>query len=441
MNRTISADRGAQAAKPGTNDERIDYAVKGECGLRLRVSARKDGGVNKIWSLLYTRKSDNKKCRLTLGEYPAMSLAEARQVAGRHRNAVREGADPAQTRREEKKADTFVDLAGEWLTRHAKLKKRSWREDERMLNHDILPVIGAMKIEMVKTADIVTVVDAVADRGASYQANRVLVLVRTIFNWGFKRGKVEVNPAARVEKPGSETGRMRALSPDEVRQFWLGLDQVSLSPQMRIVFRLSLLLGQRLNELVLARKSEFDLEARRWDIPGTRAMPRGRKDSGAKNKRNHPLPLSDHAVSLLHEAFVLSGDSEWLFPSPVHENEPVGFTAAPRAWGRVRRELGLDDVQARDLRRSFATVAGWCGFLNAQIGLVLNHVWSAENQTAAAIEKHGQQKITTVYNRAEYLPEKRAVIEAVGERVLAFIEGDDVEANIMQQGERLEDQN
>ena len=70
MAKVLSTDRGAASSKPGAGGGRVDYAVKGEHGLRLRVTGDKRGGVSRIWSLLYTRKSDNKKCRLTLGEVP-----------------------------------------------------------------------------------------------------------------------------------------------------------------------------------------------------------------------------------------------------------------------------------------------------------------------------------------------------------------------------------
>ncbi len=233
---------------------------------------------------------------------------------------------------------------------------------------------------------------------------------------------MESNPAARVVKPTEEEERERALSITEVRRYWLRLNDTNLSQPMRIIFRLSLLLGQRLNELALARKSEFDLDGRRWDIPGKRAMPNGRKESGAKNKRDHPLPLSDLAVTYLREAFALAGDSEWLFPSPTNDG-PIGNAAASRAWGRIRGQLGMSDLQARDLRRSFATIAGGCGFLNAEIGLVLNHIQPQELHEKAGPKKKTilrENSVTATYNRAEYIPEKRKIIEAVEQRILEF---------------------
>jgi integrase len=404
----ITSDRGVKAAKPATDGSRRDYSVEGSPGLQLRVTTNA-----KLWSLIYRRPADGKQVRHFIGEYPAVGLADAKTVASEIRTSVKRGADPAADRREEKNAFTFEKFADRWLKRHAQVRKRSWREDERMLKHDVYPAIGAMRAAKVTRTAIVKLIDGISDRGAPYQANRVLVLVRTIFNWGIKRGDVPVNPAASIEKPGQETKRTRALNEEEVRQFWIALDRATLSDPMRIIIRLSLLLGQRLNELALARKIEFDLAAKCWNIPGTREMPDtnkgSRKESGAKNKRNHPLPLSGKAVELLHNALEWSGESEWLFPSPTGKG-PIGDKAASRAWGRARDAIAFGDLQARDLRRSFATIAGSLGFNDFDIGLVLNH----------ATARGG---ITSIYNRAEYLPEKAQVIEAVERRLFEIVEG------------------
>lgn len=429
---SISTDRGAISAKPRSNGERAEFAIKGEHGLRLRVSADRQGNVSKMWSLLYTRKTDGKKCRVTLGEYPAMGIAEARQIAGRTRNQVRDGTDPAAERRSDKRAPTFEGLADEWLTRHAKAKKRSWREDERMLRHDLFPAFGDMKADKVTKADVLRLVDKIHDRGSPYQANRVLVLARTIYNWGMKRDMASRNPAALIDKPGQEVERTRVLDANEIHRFWVGLDSAPMTPALRIALKLSLLLGQRLNELALARKSEFDLRARLWTVPGQRIMPDGRQESGAKNKRDHGLPLTNEAIRLIEEAFELAGPGEWVFPGkatgkrieeaaePAGSDEepstldtaaraPIGEGAISRAWGRSRAAMGLADVHAHDLRRTFATVAGGCGVRDFEIGLVLNHRGVRASVTGK------------VYNQADYLPEKQEVLEKVARRLKEII--------------------
>jgi integrase len=395
MAKVLSSDRGAASSKPGAGGARVDYAIKGERGLRLRVTGDKRGGVSRVWSLLYTRKSDSKKCRLTLGEYPALSLSEACHLASRHRNEAWEGKDPAAERRKAKEALTFERLALLWLERHAKVKKRSWAEDERMMRTNLLPTLGAKKAESIAKSDVVATIHKIMDRGACYQANRNLALLRTIFNWAIDHDLVETNPALRIPRPAEEIERMRVLSEAEIRQFFAMIGSAPMTRPVQIALELALLTGARISEILEARKSEFDLTQSLWTIPGRRPLPRVKKlEGGTKNKLDHVLPLGDLTRTRIEEAFVFSKDSEWLFPSPKGAGfEPVGDKAASRAWRRVRSGLGLDDIHVHDFRRTYGTVAGSLGYNDFEVGICLNH-------------KTARGKVTSIYNRFQYLPEK-----------------------------------
>jgi len=409
--KSLSTDRGAASAKPGPAGARIDYVVKGERGLRLRVTGDKAGNVTRIWSLLYTRKSDSKKCRLTLGEYPVLSLAEACRLAGRHRSDARDGKDPAGERREAKQALTFETLAERWLERHAKIKKRSWQEDERMLRSNLLPALGAMKAEAITKSDVLRVIHGIMDRGASYQANRNLALVRTVFNWGLDHDLITVNPALRIPMPAEEVQRTRVLSGDEIRRVWSNLKSFPVTRPVQIALALALVTGARIDEVAASRKSEFDLAERLWTIPGGRPLPRKNKpEGGTKNKLDHLLPLSGLAVGLLEQAFVLSPSSEWTFPSPRGAgSHPIGEKAASRAWGRARGAIGLNDVHVHDFRRTYGTIAGSLGYNDFEVGICLNH-------------KTARGKVTSIYNRFEYLPEKRQLVTDVETYMVDIIE-------------------
>lgn len=408
MPATISSDRGASSSKPGPGGERVDYTVKGERGLRLRVTADKAGAITRIWSLLYTRMSDGKKCRLTLGEYPAMTLAEACRRAGRLRNEARDGKDPAAERREAKQALTFEGLAESWLERHAKLKKRSWREDARNLRLNVLPAIGRMKAEAVTKADVLRLLHAIADRGATTQANRNLALVRAIYNWGLDHDLVPHNPALRIPAPCEEIERKRVLSDREIARFWTGLTASRSTRPVQLALCLSLLTGVRINEIAQARKSEFDLALGLWLIPGRRPLPGDKREGGTKNKRDHALPLSALAISLLHEAFQLAGPSEWVFPGRRNQGHPLGEKVATRAWARSRQAMDLDDVRVHDFRRTFGTIAGSCGHDDFRIGLYLNHTT-------------GRSEVTSIYNRCPYQTEKQQIADDVSACLLKII--------------------
>jgi integrase len=426
---SLRTDRGCAAARPAEDGGRIDYMIDGAPGLRLRVSRDRRGQISRKWSLLYTPRGGGGKARIVLGAYPAVSLKAARAAALQQRGQIISGEDPAADVRSEKASDTFKQLAERWLTRHAKVKKRSWREDERMLKHDVYPELGDKKAGKVATADITAIVDAIMDRGSPYQANRVQVLLNTIFEWGKRRRSVKENPAADLDKPAEELKRKRFLSKAELPMFWHGLSAAPVTEGLQIALKLALLTGQRINELGLARQSEFDFTTHIWVVPGRREMPNGRKESGQKNGDDHYLPLTKEVEALLRRAIELSEGSEWLFPSPRpargrHEGEPppIGETAISRAYRRSRGRLGLPedaakdvksllaDTRPHDLRRTWSTIAGdELGYDDFEIGLVLNHKTSRGSVTGS------------VYNQARYMKQKRRIMERVEKVILASI--------------------
>ncbi len=169
----LSTDVSCRAAKPGPDGSQIDYTIKGERGLRLRVSANRHGHVVKSWSLLYWRVGDgkSKRCRVHLGSYPSTSLAQARAEARRRHGEIMSGADPAAKARLAKEAPTFGEMASQWLEVYAKQRRKSWRESERILNHDILPRLGNLKADDITKRNVSAAVGAVMARGSPI-ANR-----------------------------------------------------------------------------------------------------------------------------------------------------------------------------------------------------------------------------------------------------------------------------
>jgi hypothetical protein len=139
----------------------------------------------KTWFVMY--RSESRLRRLTLGAYPDLSLAEARKQAAEARHTVAQGDDPAARKHELRRAPTFANIASQYLAMHAKVHKRKWRVDARMLNLDILPPWGHRKAYDIKRRDVIALLDSIVERGAPIQANRTLALVRKIFNWAISR--------------------------------------------------------------------------------------------------------------------------------------------------------------------------------------------------------------------------------------------------------------
>ena len=152
--------RAADAIRRPTSGQ-VDYWDAYNAGFGFRVSA----GGRRSWVLMY--RHSNVKRRLTLGTYPALSLADAREQAGRALRAVQyDGADPAAHKRADRAAETFEELAQEYLERHAKREKRSWRKDLQILEKDVLPRFGKRKAKDITRRDIIAMLDNIVERGA-----------------------------------------------------------------------------------------------------------------------------------------------------------------------------------------------------------------------------------------------------------------------------------
>lgn len=353
-------------------------------------------------SFFYVYQFQGKNRRLTLGTYPDVTLAEARGKHAEARKKFEQGLDPAaedqQAKTEHRAAPTVAELAGEYLEKWAKPRKRSWQEDERILNKDVIPVWGQRKAKDITRRDVVTLLDGIVERGAPIVANRTLALVRRMFNFAMERSIIDASPCAAVRAPAPENQRDRVLTEDEIKALWGNLDKASMSEGTRLVLMLQLLTAQRCGEVVGAAWAEFDISAGWWTITAEQA----------KNKLAHRVPLSSQALTLLERVKECSGESPWLFPSP-RGDDHMDETAIGHAVRRNLEVLGTGPFVPHDLRRTVASgMTGWLGINRLIVSKLLNHV---------------ERGITAVYDRASYDREKREALEAWGRRVEEIVTG------------------
>jgi site-specific recombinase XerD len=155
--------------------------------------------------------------RLTLGTFPALSLADARSRAATARHTIAQGDDPATTKQQTRAAATVSDLAAQYLELYAKVHKKSWRDDDRLLRTEVLPQWGRRKAADIQRRDVLALLDHLVERGAPIQANCVLALIRKLCNWAISRDLLTGNPCLQVTGPGKEHARDRVLTRDELR--------------------------------------------------------------------------------------------------------------------------------------------------------------------------------------------------------------------------------
>ena len=379
--------RSIEAIKPPATGQKDhwDAALPG-FGLRVSAAGRKS------WVVMY--RHAGVKRRLTLGTYPALPLASAREKAADALRSVAHGADPAASKKADRKAETFAELAEEYMERHAKPKKRSWRKDDAAIQRDLKPHFGRVKASAVTRRDVLKLLDDIRERGAPIQANRTLAILRKIYNWGIGQEIVERNPCFGVERPSSENRRQRVLTDDEIRAVWAAFE--GETQRMAGMFKLRLLTAQRGGEVSHMRWPDIDMASAWWTIP----------PQYSKNALAHRVPLSLTALEIVREMQDRAGGFEWVFPSPGFKGPT---TVLWKAVERIRKRSGVDFVP-HDLRRTAASrMTGDLGISRLVVSKVLNHVESG---------------VTAVYDRHSYDPEKRHALDAWGGRLEEIIAGE-----------------
>ncbi len=352
----------------------------GALGVRVSEST-------KTFVYMYWR--DGKAKMMTVGRYPIMSLSEAHKAVGDAMLDLERGGDPAEKQvaeNERKKVATTVsDLATEYLEKHAKPLKKTWKEDERILNHDVLPVLGRRRIEDVRRREVVQLLDGIVARGSPIAANRCLAVTRKMFNFAVKRGLLEHSPCTVMDSPARPQRRERLLDTEEVQTFLTHLPDLPLWPPTAMALLVELMTAQRSGEVVSIEWVDVNLDEAVWTIPAKKA----------KNRKTHRVPLSAPVVRLLNAARLIDMGKGVVFPSRA-DGAAMVQTATARALHRHHATLAKEPFSPHDLRRTAATHMASIGVPRLVLSKVLNHVDGA---------------VTAIYDRYSYDAEKREALD------------------------------
>ena len=382
MPRMTMTDRSIKAlqGRPGTS---VDYFDARLPRFAMRITEKG----NKSWIILY--RHGGRLRRMTLGPYPAVSLADARELAKAAFHLVAAGRDPATEKHTNREAPTFAELAQEYMERHAKVRKRErcWREDQRLINREFLPRWRHWKAQDVKRRDIQELLDETVARNAPIQANNNFALIRKMFNFAVQREIVAISPCMGMSRPTRPRQGDRVLSYEEIRALWLALD--ACPPVVADVLRLELLTAQRGGEVLTMRWEDLDLAAGWWTIPAMYA----------KNGRSHRVPLSPQVLAILAARRRTDTDSPWVFPSARRKSHPL--TTIVNDVRALRTALGFF-FNPHDLRRTAASHMTGMGIQRLTVAKLLNHV---------------ETGVTAIYDRYSYDPEKRRALVSWGSEI------------------------
>jgi len=382
-------------------------------GLVLRIT----GAGEKTWAFRYRDRAGRPQ-RLTIGRYPDVGLADARTKADEERRRVATGASPAVEKREAREnADrlAFGHLADRYLEEHARRFKRSHEADERNLKLHVRPHWQRLPYADIRRRDVVELLEGIYASGRHTQSNRVKALVSKLFAFAVEKGLLDASPATGMRRIADEVPRERVLTDDEVRLFWRTVMLAPVSPKVGLALRLALLTGQRAGEVAGMRLDELqavdDPSGALWTLPAART----------KARREHLVPLSSLAVSIIRDALALPRRDRdpFVFPSPRAGEVPSPITAHALAVAMARVAVSLahgskephalakhqgaaswraETPSPHDLRRTAATRMRALGVARDDVRLVLNHA------PGDVLGRH--------YDRHAGLGEKRRALDA-----------------------------
>lgn len=400
MPRVALTDRFVAHAKPDATG-RTDYFDASTKGLALRVSDS-----SRSWTYHFTSPKDGKRARLSLGSYPALSLAVARARAIEARAQLEDGADPRDAARAD--ALTVAGLIEAYLDKHVRPSLRTAPAIERRFRKNVLPIIGGMKVAELHRRDANRVIDPIVARECPAEANRVFEDMRGVLRWAVARGDLDHSPLEGLSKPSAMKARERVLSEDEIRTLWAGLPKsLARSQACQRIVKLCLVTCQRVGEVAGMRRDELDLTAKVWALPGNRT----------KNGQAHRVPLSDLAISIIEEALGASGNSEFVFPAgggalPPHAVARTIGRAQEASEARPLGRFGIAHWTAHDLRRTALTNLAKLGVAPIVAGAVANHRSVTKGTVTLA-----------VYTQYGYDKEKREALDLWADRLTAILSG------------------
>jgi integrase len=404
------------ACGPGKKDQL--FFDDEQRGLAVRVTA--SGG--KSFLAQYTLHRVKK--RIPLGSCNAISITAAREAVRAILGDVAQGRDPASERKEaataakraaEEASFTLAALIDQWESLGLADRRASYSAEAcRALRYAFAKELNSAASALDRAA-IVRVLDVLAKKGRAAMASRTAAYGRACYSWAVKRGTLDINPFQSLPV-ASVASRDRVLTDDELRAIW---DATDGRGAFNGIVRVLLMTGQRREEVAGMAHSEISADGSTWVIPASRA----------KNGVAHLVPLSKRAQAVIESTprtrrVKTPGGTEEVENAFVFQSVSGPFNGFSKAKLALDKVSGVEDWRLHDLRRTMATGLQRLGVRLEVTEAVLNHVSGSRAGVAG------------VYQRHDWLEEKRAALDAWGEHVAAIIEKRQTVSNIVALGAR-----
>lgn len=356
------------------------YKLTDGGGLYVQIEC---GGA-KTWRYQYVL--DGKRREVSIGRYPEIGVAAARDQHAEYRAMVAAGTDPAEHKRQDKaerkarellRADEgqFKAFSLKWIDERLADKTEGYRAQIRSrLERFVWPAIGRRALEDVKPAHVLEIIEA--RRATPNTAEGVRVIIQQVYNYAIQKLVVESNPAVPlrgvITVPKAE--HHRHLSESELGTFWRALGRQGAHPSTTAAARLLTYSMCRKSEVLRAKWAEFDFDKAQWDIPAERM----------KSRRPHRVYLSRQALEVLEVMRAVSGDGIYVFPSVKITSVPLAEATLNHLFKRL--DFGVPEFSPHGTRGTAATLLREHGFSRDVVELLLAH--TERSQTAASYHHH-----------------------------------------------------
>ena len=379
-----------------------DFKVSDAGGLFLLIKA----SGSKSWRVKY--RSGGKEKLLVIGDYPAVSLAQARATRDAAKAELAAGSDPNEAKQQQKRiklekdAETFEKQARAYTAKTVKegkadatLAKTEWLLDMAIAS------FGQKPIAEVTSPMILACIRKVEAKGNYETAKRLRAKVGAVFRFAIANGTVQTDPTYALRdaliRP-KVTPRAAITDPKALGGLMRAIDGFHGQAVTRIALQLLAILTPRPGELRQAFWSEFDLGAAVWSIPAERM----------KMRRPHNVPLPKQAVALLQQLKVFTGAGLRAFPSLISTAKPMSENTLNMALRRMG--ISADEMTSHGFRATFSTLANESGLWNPDaIERALAHIETNTVRRAYARGEHWEERVRLADWWAGFLDELRAI--------------------------------
>lgn len=379
-----------------------DKAYKLTDGEGMHLMVHPNG--SKYWRLQY--RFDGKQKTLALGVYPEITLSEARQRRDEAKRQIATGTDPSEQKKVDKQLrqtlvdNTFKAIALEWHEYKRPNWSKGYAEDlMEAFENDIFPDIGKRPVAEIKPLEMLTSLRKLEKRGVLDKLRKIRQACNQVFRYAIVTGRAENNPASELASalPPPKATHYPHLLPDELPDFLRALSTYSGSRVTQLATRILMLTGVRTIELRQAEWKEFDFEKGLWEVPKERM----------KMRRPHLVPLSNQVIDALQQLYAVTGRYNLVFPGRNDITKPMSEASI----NQVLKRIGYHGkATGHGFRHTMSTILHEQGYNTAWIELQLAHV--------------DKNTIRGTYNHAQYLEQRRSMLQWYGDFIDGLEHGD-----------------